>query len=76
MRKIEELLNNEFLLKKTIHELKTQTESKGGQQQHEKALKAMQKTQNELQEQLTNALLDNEKQAQRTKDLTEKLRQL
>lgn len=76
MRKIEELLNNEFLLKKTIHELKTQAENKGGQQQHEKAMKAMQKTQDGLQEQLNNVLLDNEKQVQRTKDLAEKVRQL
>jgi hypothetical protein len=30
MRKIEELLNNEILLKKTIHELKNQIEGKGG----------------------------------------------
>ena len=30
MRKIEELLNNEITLKKTIHELKTQIDGKGG----------------------------------------------
>jgi archaellum component FlaC len=65
------------MLKKTIHELKSQAEGKGGlNQQHDRALKAMQKSQDELQEQLNSALLENEKQAQRAKDLTEKVRQL
>lgn len=45
MRKIEELLNNEISLKKTIHELKTQIEGKGGVSlEYEKTIRNMQKS--------------------------------
>ena len=44
MRKIEELLNNEITLKKTIHELKTQIEGKGGiSMEYEKTIRNLQK---------------------------------
>jgi cell division septum initiation protein DivIVA len=60
MRKIEELLNNEILLKKTIHELKNQVEGKGGvHQEYDKTIKALKKTQDELQEQLNASLHEN-----------------
>lgn len=53
MRKIEELLNNEILLKKTIHELKNQLEGKGGvHQEYDKTIKVLQKTNDELQEEI------------------------
>jgi hypothetical protein len=56
MRKIEELLNNEILLKKSIHELKNQLEGKGGvHQEYEKSLKALQKNEEELHEELSKA---------------------
>lgn len=44
MKKIEELLNNEMTLKKTIYELKSQIEGKGGiHQEYEKVIKNYQK---------------------------------
>jgi chromosome segregation ATPase len=50
MRKIEELLNNEITLKKTIHELKTQIDGKGGiSMEYEKTIRNLQKNEEELQ---------------------------
>ena len=54
MRKIEELLNNEINLKKTIHELKTQIDGKGGVSlEYEKTIKQLQRNEEETQGELS-----------------------
>ena len=60
MRKIDELLNNEILLKKTIHELRNQIEGRGGvHQEYEKTIKGLKRNEEDLQDELSIARLEN-----------------
>lgn len=71
MRKIEELLNNEITLKKTIHELKSQIDGKGGiSLEYEKTIRGLQKNEEELQAELTRIKHENEKSIQKIRELT------
>ncbi len=77
MRKIEELLNNEITLKKTIHELKTQIDGKGGiSMEYEKTIRNLQKNEEELQSEVARLRHENEKHVQKIRDSTERIRSL
>ena len=77
MRKIEELLNNEIILKKSIHELKNQIEGRGGvHEEYEKVIRNMQRNEEEMQVELDKIQRDNERAERKIKELGEKIRLL
>lgn len=77
MRKIEQLLNNEISLKKTIHEMKNQLDGKGGvHQEYEKIIRGLQKHEEQLQSELEKVKHQNQKSSQKIKDLNSKISSL
>lgn len=77
MRKIEELLNNEIALKKTIHELRGQVEGRGGvNAEYERTIKGHQRREEELEGELSTLQRECERVVHKNKEQTEKIRSL
>lgn len=64
-------------MKKTIHELKTQIDGKGGiSMEYEKTIRNLQKNEEDLQGELSRCKHENDKNIQRVRELTDRVRSL